>query len=147
MWDLARMAGHSHHDRAVAALWARLGPDPGKGEVLALGERALDAVWQRTYVTLGEITLVAIVDRVLHTAAKAHPLVGHLKLETSGLRFHELLAAAEHASREDVQRALTCVLVELLTVLGALTGEILTPGMHAALAKLAADGTGEEGGR
>jgi hypothetical protein len=38
-------------------------------QLITLFEQALGALWRRTEVTLGEVTLTAIVDRVLYTAS------------------------------------------------------------------------------
>jgi len=111
---------------------------------VALFERALSALWRRTEVTLGEVTLTAIIDRVLYTASEVHPFLSALKVEPTGIcfdGFREL--GAQHAS---LSEAVRLVLVEFLTVLGHLTDEILTPALHAELSKVAPLGPGAMGG-
>jgi hypothetical protein len=95
-------------------------------------ETALGALWIRTKTTLGEVTLAAIAERVLHNASEKHPLLWSLKVEpASGIQCRELRERIGSVQTAELKEAIRCVLVELLTVLGNLTAEILTPELHA----------------
>jgi hypothetical protein len=130
------------HAAVVEAWLAETGPlEPG--QLVALFESALLALWRRAEITLGEVTLTAIVDRVLYTPAKTHPFLSALKLDKACScfdGFREL--GAQHA---DLADAVHLVLVEFLTVLGHLTDEILTPALHAELSKITPVGPGAMG--
>jgi hypothetical protein len=106
-------------------------------QLVALFERALDALWQRTRLTLGEVTLTAIVDRVLYTASEKYPFLSALKIEGTGIRFDEFRQLGPVLHDRHLPDVVRFVLVELLTVLGNLTDEILTPALHAQLSKVA----------
>jgi hypothetical protein len=93
-------------------------------------ERSLDALWRRAQVSLGDVTLGAIVDRVLSVASESYPPVATLKVKEAGVSFDDLSGTIE-------RDAVRFILVELLTVVGNLTDEILTPELHAALSKVA----------
>lgn len=96
-------------------------------------DAALSALWTRTKTTLGEVTLTAIGERVLFTATERFPIFSSLEVEPSrGIAFRgvEEQSLSDDAGLEDGIRFL---LVELLTVLGNLTAEILTPELHAEL--------------
>jgi hypothetical protein len=99
-------------------------------------ERALDALWHRAHLSLGEITLMAIVDRVLHDGTGKFPHLAALELETSGVQFEGLRLAAPGLAPALLDESLAFLVVELLRVFGTLTGEILTPGLHAELSKV-----------
>ncbi|HYO74602.1 MAG TPA: hypothetical protein VEU33_51870 [Archangium sp.] len=99
-------------------------------------ERALDALWRRAHLSLGEITLMAIVDRVLHDGTGKFPHLAALKVETSGVQFEGLRLAAPGLAPALLDESLASLVVELLRVFGTLTGEILTPGLHAELSKV-----------
>ena len=45
------------------------------------------ALWNRANLTLGEVTLTAIVDRVLYSAAEQFPPFESLKVEPAGIDF------------------------------------------------------------
>lgn len=107
-------------------------------------EGAFDSLWQRAHETLGEVTLTAIVDRVLYTAAERHPILAPLKLTANGPSWQALGARSMDGAGERLPDAIRFVLVEFLTVLGNLTAEILTPSLHAALAKAVAEKGREE---
>jgi len=95
-------------------------------------EDAFAALWQRSHLTLGETTLTAIVERVLHVATKQFPELGSLKVSASGLNCDGLRAHTD-LRMDQIAEGIPFVLVEFLTVLGKLTAEILTPALHAEL--------------
>lgn len=104
--------------------------------LLDIYERALDALWHRAHQCLGEITLMAIVDRVLHTGTERFPHLAALKVETSGVQFGGLRLAVSGLELAVLDESLAFLVGELLRVFGSLTGEILTPGLHAELRKV-----------
>jgi hypothetical protein len=99
-------------------------------------EQGFAALWRRSHRTLGDVTLTAIADRVLYTAAERFPFLSSLQIEPTGLRCQELQAAASTLSLEPLTEGLQFVLVEFLVVLGNLTAEILTPALHTELSKI-----------
>ena len=105
-----------------------------EGQV-ALFERAFKAVWAQAYQTLGETTLTAIVDRVLTTSTARFPLLAQIQVEHSGITCGPLNGKG---TSRPAGEALRFTLIELLRVLGSVTGEILTPSLHAALADVTA---------
>jgi|HubBroStandDraft_6_1064221.scaffolds.fasta_scaffold544155_1 hypothetical protein len=105
-------------------------------QLVSLFERATEALWRRAQVTLGEVTLAAIVDRVLYTASERYSLLSTLKIEKTGVCF-DRFREQETAQRDgDLVRALCFILVEFLTAVGNLTDEILTQALYAALARV-----------
>lgn len=127
----------------------------GKGapsELLVQGfEEAFTALWRRAHQTLGDVTLTAIVDRVLFSGVGRFPILSELKVETTGLRCEGLRRNARHVLPGDLENAIKFVLVEFLTVLGDLTAHILTLALHAELSSIAPRGrrrkdTKSEGG-
>jgi hypothetical protein len=95
-------------------------------------------LWSRTKTTLGEVTLTAIAERVLHNASEHFPFVCQLTGEASGGgQFRDLDAQAGAVDGAELIAGIRFVLTEFLTVLGNLTAEILTPVLHAALSNVA----------
>jgi hypothetical protein len=94
---------------------------------------------------LGEVTLGSIFDCVLRHGARRFPRFEGLKLTGTTVRFAGDVAgeASAAALREELRE----VLIELLSGLGALTGEILTPSLHVELAKVSLAERGEVGYR
>jgi len=105
-------------------------------------ERAFTAVWERSFVTLGGVTLIAITERVLHRATQQFPVLATVQITESGLRCQSLCAPG--LSLASVIDALRFVLVEFLSVLGNLTAGILTPALES---KLSSDRAVEDGSR
>lgn len=102
-------------------------------ELIELWEVAFNALWRRTHETLGEVTLTAILDRVLHRATKRYPVLASLEPVKSGISCKALGAPASEMPREELLETLRHVLLEFLTVLGNLTAGILTHALHATL--------------
>src|ERR1700687_3801796 len=83
------------HAACVDAWMARVAKDLPSELLLKLFEQAFDALWRRTQVALGSVTLTAIVDRVLYNGAERFPLFSTVKVAATGVRCDEL---HEHAS-------------------------------------------------
>lgn len=126
------------HEACVDAWLERSAQDHSPDVLLRLFEAALGKLWARTTTTLGEVTLTAIAERVLYNASETFPLFSCLKVEAIGrVSFDELQQRAGSVSGSELMAGIRFVLVELLTVLGHLTAEILTPELHAELSSVA----------
>jgi hypothetical protein len=90
-------------------------------------------MWQRAQPTLGEVTLGAILDRVLYTATERFSFLGSLELKDGRVDFDELRKSTGAVAPGELASATRFVVLEFLTVLGHLTAEILTPALHAEL--------------
>jgi hypothetical protein len=134
----------NHHDTRVDAWMAWAATDRPE-RLFEAFEGSFGAMWRRAYLTLGDVTLIAILDRVLYTAAERFPVFSSLEVNAKGLQSDRFRAIADGSSRDDLGEGIRFVLVEFLTVLGNLTGEVLTPALHAELAKATVDAVpGEE---
>ena len=102
-------------------------------EPLQLLELAMAPLWKRASSTLGSITLGAIVQRVRLSTIEKHPSLEGLEVTEQGVRL-TVVTGAEGA-RDDLRAGVRYFLVQFLTVIGALTAEILTPALHATLAE------------
>ena len=123
-----------HHAACVDAWMGRAGPTGPRFDAF---EHALNALWGRALATLGEITLGALVDRVLYVAAERYPLLSPLSVGTTGVCFDDIRPSVGEGSNRSLQDACRFVLIELLTVIGNVTAEILTPALHAKLSTVA----------
>jgi hypothetical protein len=125
------------HDTCVRAWLERNAKDAPPDRLLRAFEDAFTAMWRRAHQTLGDVTLTAIVDRVLYVAAERYPALSSLGVDSSGLRSEALRQRAQSLRGDQLADGVRFVLVEFLVVLGNLTAEILTPALHAELSKLA----------
>jgi len=106
-------------------------------EHVQLFELALAAMWRRSRRPLGDVTVAAILDRVVHNATERFPVLEGLQVETSGVSCVDLRARAPTADGAELLQAIRFVLVEYLTVLGNLTADIFTPALRAELSAVA----------
>ena len=131
------MAEASNHTERVTAWLEANTLGAATEELCNLLERALNALWQRTKVTLGEVTVIAIVDRVLYNAAERFPFFASISVEPGvGFRSEGLRERTDVQDSAMLIAGTRFVLVEFLTVLGNLTADILTPELHEALARV-----------
>jgi hypothetical protein len=134
----------SEHARAVHAWMERAAGLPTEALLRAF-EAGFAALWHRADRTLGDVTLAAIMDRVLVTAADRYPVLAALEIGPTGIRWQPLRERAGDVQRDELSDGLCFVMVEFLTVLGNLTAEILTSALHAELARVGnATSSGEE---
>ncbi len=121
------------HAACVEVWWTRVAGGASATVALRALERGFGAVWARASVTLGDVTMMAIGDRVLSDAATTYPIVAALRLEATGISCEDLERDSDAIDRAELEAASRLVLVELLTVLGRLAGDVLTPALHAEL--------------
>lgn len=125
-------------------MWlARTSTGASPPALVTLLQSALDVLWRRAQQTLGDVTVRAIVSRALVTASSRHPLLRSLTVDAEGVSCAALArvvgatrpapSASGAADAAAVRAAMRDVLVELLTVLGDLTANILTAALHDAL--------------
>lgn len=137
-YDGAPVLEQNPHAVRVDAWLEREAKGLASEELVRLFEVASSALWARTKTTLGEVTLTAIVDRVLTDAADEFPLFSRVKVDPAeGIQWLGLREKCGTSPEAKLREGIRYVLVEFLTVLGHLTAEILTPELHAALSHVA----------
>jgi len=110
--------------------------DLSSRQLAQLFEQAVGAIWRRAYITLGEITLTAVAERVLYVAAEKFPLFESLEVGEKGVVCQGLLESANTDDEGQLNDGIRFVLIEFLLVIGNLTGGILTPALHSELDKV-----------
>jgi hypothetical protein len=129
------------HEAVVDAWLARSVDHDSTVEIVRLFHAALGAVWNRAVTILGPVTLTAIAERVLHNATERYPFLSAIDRRSNSdrrsggdarwmERLHERLVTVPRAP---LIESLRYGLIELLTVIGALTAEVLRGELHAAL--------------
>jgi hypothetical protein len=120
----------AQHAECVDA-WLRRARVLSPAEFRDAFQRAFEAVCTRACGPLG-VTLTAVLERVLENTHRQFPTFRQPPKRTL-LERYDLRASLEATGHARATRAARFVLIELLTVLGRLTAEILTPPLHAEL--------------
>jgi hypothetical protein len=128
------MVDDSDHGGCVDAWFERTAKGVSVEQLTVEFEAAFTALWRRAHQTLGDVTLAAIIDRVLYVAAEQHPVMSALELDVTGVRWEAFRQRAATLQAEQLVDGVRFVLLEFLTVLGKLTGEVLSAPLHAQLA-------------
>jgi hypothetical protein len=140
------MSDDSDHSKRISA-WMAQATVLSSDQLAQLFEQAIGALWRRAFFTLGDLTLAAIVDRVLYNATEEFPVFGSLKLDANGINCAEFRKQAKDTGDRELTEAIQFILVELLTVIGNLTAEILTPALYSELSTITVeDSTGKQSG-
>jgi hypothetical protein len=129
----------SYHAAHVEDWLSTAATDLSAAGLIDLLERGLAALWHGASETLGEITLTAIVDRILFVASERYPFVAITKAGSTLVAFEVRPLGAVQPERR-LREVVAFVLTEFIAVLGNLTDEILTPALHGALAGVRHDG-------
>jgi hypothetical protein len=122
------------HATSVDAWLKHSAHELSRPDLIRLFAAALDALWNVAVTTLGHVTLTAIAERVLFTASEKFPVLSSLKVEAAhGFQCGELRKPIDSLQASELIEMFRFVLVELLTVHGRLTAEILSSELHAEL--------------
>jgi hypothetical protein len=149
--DRERGVSDAHDHSNQVNLWiGRAAKGLSSEQSLQLFELAMAALWNRALLTLGDVTLAAILDRVLYNASERFAPFELLRIDSNGLDFQELRAQSSVLNQRELKEGFRFVIVEFLVVIGNLTAEILTPILHSELLKVtlkesAAGGNPKEG--
>ena len=130
------MADDSVHSKHVNNWMKQATSGLSPEELLDLFEQAMAVLWNRAHLILGDVTLSAIMDRVLYNAAERFSPFESLKVEPTGIDFAELHEQENVFDDGDLAEGIRFVIVEFLVVIGNLTGEVLTPALHSELSKI-----------
>lgn len=93
-------------------------------QIAPIFNAAIQAVLNRTLVTLSEVTLNAVLDRVVSQCQKKHPRLTGLRVESFQISSEGL----SHPTSEDLAEVIEAyrfLLIELLTILENLTAGII----------------------
>ncbi|MGZ3796448.1 MAG: hypothetical protein ACXWRE_07645 [Pseudobdellovibrionaceae bacterium] len=91
--------------------------------------KAIQAIERRSLNTLSSVTVLVIVDRAIHETKEIFPLLTQIKSEAKGIDFSALFDKPD-TNYEELECALRALLIELLSVLGNITADVLTVPLH-----------------
>ncbi len=89
-------------------------------------ESVIQAVWKRAHRSLGEVTLRAVLERVLEDTVVRFPLLGCARITSEGIEVDRSSLRWSELSEVVVARSFGALLEEIREVLGQMTGQILT---------------------
>ena len=101
-----------------------------RDQAIQVFQNALQALQQRCLVTLSNITLQVILDRIIHQGIEEFPLLMEINLELDGLNFSNLHQKKDHFELSEINKAFRYLLIETLTIIGNITSEVLTAPLH-----------------
>lgn len=122
---------HINNHKEQVKLWEeRNAPDLRDEQIIKIFENAILTVERRCLVTLSNITVQVVLDRVLHEGHLKYPPLSFITVELEGLNFSGLNHHSENYKIEEMKDALRYLLIEFLTVIGNITSDVLTLPLH-----------------
>ena len=115
------------HTLQVEAWMAQTIPGLTSEQLISLFSEAIRVLQKRTLITLSEVTLNAVFDRVLHQSQMEFPLLSEVKIDSKGLSFDGI---PDHHKPAEITEAFLFFLIELMTILENLTAGILTKPLY-----------------
>ncbi|MGZ6442268.1 MAG: hypothetical protein ACXWRU_19585 [Pseudobdellovibrionaceae bacterium] len=117
------------HAKQVDLWVSRNAKDLSAKERPHLYAKAIQAIERRSLNTLSSVTVLVIVDRAIHETKENFPLLTQVKSEAEGIDFSALFDKPD-TNYEELECALRALLIELLSVLGNITADVLTVPLH-----------------
>ena len=93
-------------------------------------ELAINDIILKAQTSISEVTVLAILERVLYNSAERYSLLREVKIENDKLQFAMLHPSYKSYSNSEIREAFHYLITEFLFIIGNLTGEQLTPIMH-----------------
>ena len=100
---------------------------------------AIKSIEQRSCATLSSVTVMVVVDRVLHESCESYPLLSVITIDKDGMNLVALQSQCDKLPDKDLRKALVHLLAELLTILGDITANILTGALQKELGQISKD--------
>jgi hypothetical protein len=140
---LNRSKHELRHIAAVDAWLERSIDHDSSVEIVELFRAAVEAIWSAVVTTLGPVTLTAVAERVLARAAAQHAFLATINTHVNGDRrsMKQLCECLAGVPRSELIDGLRFGLIELITVIGRLSAEILSDELHATLSQVSSGGT------
>ena len=95
-------------------------------EVLKIYQDLLQVIWNRILPTVGQVTIMTIMERALILTKEKYFLISYLHITPQGISFEELFLRLEQEEELKIQEALKKLVVNVFDILTMLTGDILS---------------------
>lgn len=126
------------HGQIVAAWIEKNLADLSPAEMVESFEVFLHSLIRQTRTSISEVTLAAVLDRVLYNSSEQYPILKTLKQKNAQLSFSDLKSLDVDDDETEIKEAFHYLLTEIIFILGNLTGEQITPLLHGELDKVSA---------
>ncbi|MBY0415719.1 MAG: hypothetical protein K2Q18_16210 [Bdellovibrionales bacterium] len=100
---------------------------------------AIHCIERRCLITLSSVTLQVVLDRIIHQGIEKFPILVEITLEKEGINFTKIIQKKDHYKIGEIQDAFRYLLIEILTVIGNLTSDVLTTPLHKELMEVTSE--------
>jgi signal transduction histidine kinase len=118
---------NTHSDEQIDAWLEQATRDLSSKKIVMVFGDALKTLSNKASRSLNQLTLMAIVNRVLYQCKERYPLLQDLKVDNNGINFDHYQSQLEKSDPEELKNSFRYLFIELYNVLGDLTAEVVTP--------------------
>jgi hypothetical protein len=126
-------ADDEQHSAFVTAWLAEATAGLSPEQVLDLAEEALNRLWRRVNLSIGVLTLQAILDRAIFVSADLWPPIGRIRVDATGVHCRDLRQDADAETAATMIAGFRGLFITLLTILSDLTADMLTTALYQTL--------------
>jgi len=131
---------NSHSEEQIDAWLEQATKDMPAKKIVAVFSHALKSLSRKASRSLNQLTLMAIVNRVLYQCKDKFPLLQELKVDSTGINFDQNQYQLEQSDPEELRESFRYLFVELLSVLGDLTADVITSELEENAAAIFSEG-------
>jgi hypothetical protein len=132
---MTRDLRYKQHSEQVAA-WIDWSTSGLKKQHLAEHfEKTILALLNRAQPSVSDLTLAAILERVLYNSTEQFPLLQFIQIINGRWTLDPIQKKLENFDEIEIKKAFHYLITEFLFIIGNLTGEQLTPILHKELQK------------
>lgn len=117
---------NTHSEEQIDAWLEQATRDLPSKKIVAVFSHVLKSLSRKASRSLNQLTLMAIVNRVLYQCKDKFPLLQELKVDSNGINFDQNQYQLEQADPDELKESFRYLFIELLSVLGDLTADVIT---------------------
>jgi hypothetical protein len=134
------MRQRNNHSRLVDQWASWIFETKSSADIVQIFNSTFSKVWNSAQLTLGSVTLQAVTERVMSVTKDEFIWLPPLHSEGHGVNFQNFSEDGYPVSRDELIRGLSFLMTELITVLGSITGEVISKKLHSSLMESISDG-------
>ena len=121
---------YQYHSNKVRDWIESVTPGLSPPELIELFEFTITKLWSRSCIMIGDVTLLAILDRVLASFTETHKISFPLSIDSAGIRWDNLRKSGAKLKPDEIILALTYFATEFIAIAGSITGDLLSGPLH-----------------
>jgi hypothetical protein len=126
--------------KAIVSLWEEKNiKNLRTDQAIQVFGNAIQMIERRCLITLSTVTVYVVLDRIIHQGIEKFPLLIEITIEDGSLNLTKIYQKKNHYELKEINNAFRYLLIELLTVIGNITSEVLSAPLHKELMEVTSE--------